>query len=92
MHRTNIYLSDDQRAALRQLTAVSGETMSDVVRRAVDRLLADEFVGHDWSGHVEALLARVDSRRSGKPEPTEAEIEAAVTRVRSRRRVGTVSA
>ena len=91
MHRTNIYLSDDQRGALRQLTAVSGETMSDVVRRAVDRLLADEFVGRDWSGHVEALLARVDARRSGMPEPTGTEIEAAVTRVRSRRRVGKAS-
>jgi Arc/MetJ-type ribon-helix-helix transcriptional regulator len=49
MHRTNIYLDEDQRAALRRLSAASGETMSDVVRRAIDRLLAEEFVGQDWA-------------------------------------------
>jgi Arc/MetJ-type ribon-helix-helix transcriptional regulator len=86
MHRTNIYLDPDQRAALRHLTAASGETMSDVVRRAIDRLLADEFAGQDWSGRLDALLARVDSRNVDKPEPTADDIQAAVKRSRVRRK------
>jgi len=86
MHRTNIYLNDDQRDALRQLTAASGETMSDVVRRAIDRLFADEFVGQDWGARIGTLLARVDARSAGKPEPTADEIEATVKRVRARQK------
>ncbi len=68
MHRTDIYLDEDQRAALRQLSAPSGETMLDVVRRAIDRLLAEKFVGQDWGTRLNELLARVDGRNTGKSQ------------------------
>ena len=82
---TRVRLDDAQRSALRELIASSSETMSDVVRRAIDRVLADELVEHDWDAHVDALLARVDARKADKPEPSDDDIDAAVARSRARR-------
>jgi Arc/MetJ-type ribon-helix-helix transcriptional regulator len=41
VHRTNIYLRDDQRAALRRRAQDGGVTASDVIREAVDAWLAE---------------------------------------------------
>lgn len=49
VHRTNIYLRDDQRVALRRRAQDGGVTASDVVREAVDAWLG-EPVRHDLGG------------------------------------------
>jgi predicted DNA-binding protein len=41
-HRTQIYLSDEQRARVDQLAARRRITMAEVVRRAVDAYLDDD--------------------------------------------------
>ncbi len=83
MHRTNIYLEDVQQDALRQLAASRHESMSDLIRRAVDRLLAEEFVGQDLGKRMDDLAERVRSRYS---TPTDDEIDALVERGRHKRR------
>ena len=82
--RTQIYLSDKQRRALKLLSAASDQSVSDLVRRAVDRLLSDELASDDWGARLDALAARVRSHGS---ERSTDEIAAAVKRSRGKRRV-----
>lgn len=88
MHRTNIYLKDVQQDALRQLAAVRHESMSDLIRRAVDRLLAEEFEGQDLGKRMDALAERVRSQYSA---PTDDEIDTLVERGRRKRRRGSAA-
>jgi Arc/MetJ-type ribon-helix-helix transcriptional regulator len=82
--RTQIYLSDQQRRALKLLSAASDQSVSDLVRRAVDRLLSDELASDDWGGRLDALAERVRARI---PEPTTAEIAEALRRSRLKRKI-----
>lgn len=40
--RTQVYLSDEQRARIDRAAAADGVTMAEVIRRAVDQYLPDE--------------------------------------------------
>lgn len=82
MHRTNIYLEDVQQDALRQIAASGRESMSDVIRRAIDRLLADEFKGQDLGKRMDALAERVRTRYVA---PTDDQIDTLVERGRRRK-------
>ena len=82
--RTQIYLSDQQRRALKLLSAASDQSVSDLVRRAVDRLLSDELASDDWGARLDALAERVRARI---PEPTAAEIAEALRRSRLKRKI-----
>jgi hypothetical protein len=41
--RTQIYLTDTQRARIDELASTEGLTMAEVIRRALDSYLANEF-------------------------------------------------
>ena len=45
---SRVCLSEEQRRALKLLSAASDQSVSDLVRRAVDRLLSDELASDDW--------------------------------------------
>lgn len=47
MVRTQLYLTDGQNARLKQLVNSSGRSQSDLVREAIDRMLA-AVEGADW--------------------------------------------
>jgi len=81
--RTQIYLDEKQRRALKMLAASTDQSVSDLVRRAIDRLLSDEFVGKDWGTEMSALVGRL--RKAGR-EITDARAVKAVEQHRSRRR------
>jgi len=81
--RTQIYLDEKQRRALKMLAASTDQSVSDLVRRAVDRLLSDEFVGKDWGTELSALVGRL--RKTG-PELSDVAAVRAVEKHRARRR------
>jgi len=83
MTRTQIYLDDDQRAALRLLAAGRDSTVSDLVRMAVDRLLAGELEGTDLASQLSAVQARLQARLGDR---TEEDVAAALKRARAGRR------
>jgi Arc/MetJ-type ribon-helix-helix transcriptional regulator len=80
--RTQIYLTEQQRLALKLLCAASDQSVSDVVRRAVDRLLSDELGSDDWGSRLDALAERVRSHGS---EPSAEDVAGAVARSRRKR-------
>lgn len=82
--RTQIYLSDQQRRALKLLSAASDQSVSDLVRRAVDRLLSDELASDDWGARLDALAERVRSRGA---ERTVDDVAEAVRRSRRKRHI-----
>jgi metal-responsive CopG/Arc/MetJ family transcriptional regulator len=53
MHRTNIYLDDEQRRALDRRAAEEGVSRAEVIRRMIDRSLAGH--DHDVESDVEAI-------------------------------------
>jgi hypothetical protein len=58
MHRTNIYLTDDQERALDARARVEGTTRSGVLRRILDDALATDTVGADEIGQAFRELSR----------------------------------
>lgn len=52
MHRTNIYLTDDQERALDARARVEGTTRSGVLRRILDDALAIDAAGGDEIGQA----------------------------------------
>lgn len=82
MVRTQIYLDDNQRLALKMLAASKDQNVSDIVRRAIDRLLADEFTGKDWATEMESVVERL---RAAGPELSDDEINAAIATRRVRK-------
>jgi hypothetical protein len=85
MHRTNIYLDDDQVRALKHLAAEEQESVAVLVRRAVDEFLGRRFQERDnWGERFDALVSRIQSRvRSGvSADEIEADITAAREAVR----------
>ena len=85
MHRTNIFLTDAQRNGLKALALISGETASDIVRRAIDRILAEGFAGDDWRAHLEKVVQNV--RASIPEEISEEQILAAQKSARRKRKL-----
>lgn len=81
--RTQIYLDDDQRRALKTLATSSNSTVSDLVRRAITRLLSEEFATKDWAIEMRALSERI---RASGPELSDEEIGAAIAARRARER------
>lgn len=76
MHRTNIYLSDEQRAALAARAAAEGTSAAELVRRLIDQALfganedlADDLAAIDVSfgtlraDEIEIDLDRADGER-----------------------------
>jgi len=71
--RTQIYLDERQRKALKLMAATSDSSMSDLIRRAVDRLLSDEFAGRDWATEMRSA---VESIRETGPDLADDELDA----------------
>ena len=89
MHRTNIYLDEDQLRALKHLAAEDRQSVSDLVREAVDAYLARRLMDDTaWRERFDRLFERVHSRIPAtiSPEEIEADITAAREEVRQAHR------
>jgi predicted transcriptional regulator len=85
MRRTNVYLDEDQLRHLKHLAAENGETVSKLIRSAIDRFVDNQAeAGADWRARFDALIQRARSRVPSTITP--AEIEADVTAARSESR------
>ena len=89
MQRTNIYLSDEQLAALKSLAAERDVPVAGLVRQAVDSWLDAQGVrvlGEDeWQRRFDALLdrrRRLAEEIDVSPEAVERDVLAAVKEVR----------
>jgi hypothetical protein len=60
--RTQIYLTDEQRAGLRDRARVRGVPMSELIREAIDTMLAQEDDFDATFGSVRDLADRVPTR------------------------------
>jgi len=58
MHRTNVYLDSEVVRSLKLLAAARGKSMSDLIREAVDDMLAHPPDGVDWRSEVAGILDR----------------------------------
>lgn len=81
MRRTQIYLDEAQKRALRHLAAERDSSVSDLVREAVSRMLTDE--GVDWGARFDAFRQRIETQPG--PGVTDEDVEQAVTEVRATR-------
>lgn len=95
MQRTNIYLTEDELAALRMVGRRQGRAVAEIVREAVDEWLDRQGIRRieddEWSRRLGALLGR--RRRLGADaawvaEQVEADVMAAVAEVRRSRAAG----
>jgi len=66
MVRTQIYLTDEQRAALKALAETSGKSQAELIREAVDRLIAES--GSARRGSVLATAAGMWRHRTDLPD------------------------
>ncbi len=80
MTRTQIYLTEEQKLALRRMAAEHGSNVSDLVRAAIDRLLDNERV--DWGARFDAFRKSIEEQG---PEFTEEDFEAAAAEVKAAR-------
>jgi hypothetical protein len=95
MYRTNIYLDDEQLRGLKHLAAEERSSVAALVRRAVDRYLAERFgQSADWGERFDALVARIQQRMTADvtPEEIEADIAAARAEVRQARQAARAAA
>lgn len=81
MRRTQIYLDEDQKKALRMIAADADATVSDLIREAIDRLLLERLSGQDWSTRLGAWQKRVADKLGGISEDG---VDAALLRVRKK--------
>ena len=82
MHRTNIYLDDEQLRALRHVAAEEGASVADLVRRAIDAYLSPRFGNsEEWGRRFDDLVERIQRRMPASV--TAAELEAGVTAARA---------
>ena len=90
LQRTNIYLDEEQIRALKYLAVEEDKSLADLVREAVDRLLAERGAARtDWPARLDALLQRMRQRLPQEVSPSE--VESDITRAsdearRARRR------
>jgi Arc/MetJ-type ribon-helix-helix transcriptional regulator len=68
MRRTQIYLDEDQKRALRSLAASLDSNVSDLIRRAVDRLLQEELPRKEWAKRLGDWQKRIRERYGDFPE------------------------
>lgn len=61
MHRTQIYVGDDQRGALARLAADRGVTASALIRDAIDAFLAAQSTPEERLSRLRALSERLAS-------------------------------
>lgn len=92
MKRTNIYLSDQQLAALQALGDHRGQPMSELIRQAIDEWLGDQGVQildeDSWTRRFDELLARrrtVAQSRSPSQAAVNDDVASAVREVRRNR-------
>ncbi|HEY9084966.1 MAG TPA: CopG family transcriptional regulator [Candidatus Tyrphobacter sp.] len=83
MRRTQIYLDEDQKRALRTLAAERDSNVSDLVRQAVDRLLKEEIDRGDWAARLGVWQKRI-RRRLG--DVREERVDEALRSVRRKNR------
>ena len=91
MRRTNIYLEDEKLGVLKHLANVRGATVSDLVRQAVDVLLAEQLQQErNWGQRLDDLVDRVRSRVpvAATSDEIEADVTEARSEVNARRRAG----
>jgi Arc/MetJ-type ribon-helix-helix transcriptional regulator len=81
MERTQIYLDEDQKAALRALAADRGQNVSDVIRQAIDRYLREDFGSTDLPTRLASIQARILAQIG---DVSDQEIDAAAKRARAR--------
>ncbi len=89
MQRTNVYLDEDQIRALKHLAAEEGLSLAELVRQAVDRMLAARgTLDPSWQAQLERVVARIrDHAPPGvRPEEIEADITTAADEVKRARR------
>jgi hypothetical protein len=80
MTRTQIYLTESQKRILRHIAAERDSNVSDLVREAVDRLIASD--GVDWGARFDAFREKIEAG----PEFSEEDFEAADTEVKATRK------
>ncbi len=92
MKRTNIYLDDAQRQALRLLSEQRGEPVASLVREAVDSWLEAQGVRQidedEWDRRFEELFRRREriAKQGGfDPEQVERDVMEAIREVRKAR-------
>ena len=83
MERTQIYLNEDQKTALRAIAADRGQNVSDIIRQAIDRLLKDDFATIDLTTRLDSVKARLRERIG---DVTEEEIDAAAQQAKRQAR------
>lgn len=81
--RTQIYLDDVQREALKLLAASRSSTVSELIRRAVNRLLDEELSREDLVSQMDGVVERLRASRAGVPLSDE-EVDAAIVANRKR--------
>lgn len=67
MHRTNIYLSDDQCQALDRLAGAEGASRAEIIRRILDRALLG--TGDELERDLRAIGASFGALRDGLSGP-----------------------
>jgi predicted transcriptional regulator len=86
MHRTNIYLEEEQLRALKHLAAEERQSVANLVREAVDdylaRRMADEAL---WRERFQTLIESVRSRIPAEVPPAEIEADISAARDEVRR-------
>jgi predicted DNA-binding protein len=92
MRRTNIYLDDEQLAALRGLSERRGQPVASLVREAIDGWLSAQGVERipedEWQRRFSALLerrARIADEQGFSQEEVERDVMEAVREVRRAR-------
>jgi predicted transcriptional regulator len=55
MQRTQIYLTDDEQAAIRQISIRSGTSQSALIRKAIDQFIAQNLTGTNASKRSNAF-------------------------------------
>jgi len=55
MQRTQIYLTDDEQAAIRQISIRSGSSQSALIRKAIDQYIAQNATGTSASKRMNAF-------------------------------------
>ncbi len=62
VRRTQIYLDEEQKRRLRSLAAHLDSNVSDLIRRAVDRLLSEEWRPDAWEARFDAWQQKARKR------------------------------
>ncbi len=81
--RTQIYLDDTQREALKLLAASRSSTVSELIRRAVNRLLEEELSRDDLVSQMDGVVERLRASRAAAPL-SDVEVDAAIAANRKR--------